>query len=554
MNTSLDVRPGKHVAKITSILKSPWALFCLSLLASVYLKLSALGSRELSLDETYSAFVVKMPFAEFLKVIAGDVHPPLFYSLLWGWVRIAGDAQMHLMLLSVVLSICASFAMFALGARMLGNRFGAFAAALFSLSPALFVYSLEVRGYMLLILVLVCLLIVHWAVVVEQREARWLIAAYSLLAALLFWVHYLGAFILLGLLVHWVMTSAPARGRMIRLCAAGALTFLFISPMIPLLPGQYAEKLSLEQAIKLGQQNPDSLNFGGSERSTLHWLNDLKGNFFIIAGYTKAGYVYLYKHFSGWSLLLLLSGAALAIALTGAGLLWIVKGDQVCRLFGVITSAAAVGMVAIHFLTKVSSMGGDRYMLCIVPVLVIAIARAVQYGTEKPRWRIPSLAVGVVILIVYAAGSYRQAIIQYGHPWQAVVNDIQHNYRPGDKVIFNATYAQVPFDYFAGQLQFRPEECGFPISIYDWWGKQKAKGWGGPIITHSDLDRFVSGLSTTRSRTLWLVLYDSSVYDSHDALLARMLQLGQVTEFQIPQPTPETLQSDSVRLIRISEL
>ena len=187
------------------VVKSPFILFLLVLLVSAICKLSALNSRELWLDETYSAFVAHLPFAELPRHLAGEYNPPFFYILLWTWVRVVGDAQAQLRLFSVVLNICSILGMYVLARRILGARFGALAAVLFAFSPMLFVYSLEVRNYMLTILVFVGLLIVHWAVAVERREEKWLIAAYGMLAALLFFINYIGIFILIGLCIHWTI-------------------------------------------------------------------------------------------------------------------------------------------------------------------------------------------------------------------------------------------------------------------------------------------------------------------------------------------------------------
>jgi len=110
------------------------------------------------------------------------------------------------------------------------------------------------------------------------------------------------------------------------------------------------------------------------------------------------------------------------------------------------------------------------------------------------------VAAGAMILCVYAAGFYRQALKPHGRPWQNVVSAVQQNYRPGDTVVFDALYAQVPFDYFAHRMNFNPTESGFPISIYDWWNSQGFKGWGSPVIMKSDLDQYVSNLSASGRR------------------------------------------------------
>jgi hypothetical protein len=209
------------------------------------------------------------------------------------------------------------------------------------------------------------------------------------------------------------------------------------------------------------------------------------------------------------------------------------------------TLAIGIGVVTLH-------LTATRYLLPLVPLLVLAVARAVQYWRAKPRWRTASLTAGTLILCLYAAGFFRQAFMPHGRPWQNLVGTLDQNYRPGDTVVFDVLYAQVPFDYFARHAQFQPRETGFPLSIYDWWDKQKNEAWGGPVIMRSDLDEFISGLSASRPKTVWLVWYETYYYDPHDALLEKLGQLGQVTEFRLPTDRDATDPKEALRLFRVS--
>ena len=539
MDPFFGVRCRRLAKSLVCFVRRPFVLFCIVLLVSAFCKLSALGSRELWLDETYSAFVANLHFSQLLRHISGDCHPPLFYILLWGWIRVFGDAQVQLRLFGVVLSVCGTIAMFILAKRLLGVRFGAFAAVLFAFSPMLFVYSLEVRMYMLSILVLICLLIVHWIVVVEQSNAKRLVVAYGMLAALLFYVHYIGVFILLGLFVHWAIVSSFARSSIVSLVAAGTLTALLVSPWIPVMLEQRGGKAHLDLALKLSHQNPDSLSLGATDygRSESNRMTAQVKSAAAMAGFYRAPS----------SLLLLLCAIPLAVALTGAGFLGLAKGDQVCLLFVIVSIAIGIGMVTLQSTVT-------RFLLPLVPLLVLAISRAIQYWAASARWRAPSLAVGTLILCLYTAGFFRQAYMQHGRPWQNLVDVVQYNYRPGDRIVFDVLYSQVPFDYFARQAHFQSQESGFPISIYEWWEKQRVKAWGGPVIMQSDLNQFVSDLSASRPKTLWLVLYETYYYDPHDALLVRLRQLGTVTEVRLPPDpdTPDSKDQEALRLFRIS--
>jgi 4-amino-4-deoxy-L-arabinose transferase-like glycosyltransferase len=426
--------------------------------------------------------------------------------------------------------------MYLLARRILGGRFGAYAAMLYAFSPMLFVYSLEVRMYMLLILVFIFLLIAHWAVAVEHREEKWIVVAYSVLAAALFYIHYIAIFILLGLLIHWATTSKLSRARVLRLSATVMLTLLFISPGIPILLEQHAGKSEQTLALEHSLHDPNALSFGDGQRNIAEptGAKVLAKSAAAMAGFFPAAS----------PVLLLLCAIPLMVALLGAVFLGIVKGDPLCRLFLLMSLAVGSGVIALH-------LSSTRYLLPLIPLLVLAMARVVQYGAGRSRWLLPSIAVGSLIFCVYAAGFIRQETVRHGSPWQNLVGVVEQNYQSGDLVVFDALYSQVPFDYFAQQAQFHPRETGFPISIYSWWDEQKFKGWGGPVISRSDLDRFTNKLA--RPTTVWLVSFETYYYDPHNELQARLRELGQVTEFHIPAEGNGDTQDDSaLRLMRVT--
>ena len=519
--------------RLTCLRQSPFVLFALVFLVSAFAKVLLLGSRELWLDETYSAFTSHLNFRQLLHFVFGDVHPPLFSILLWIWVRLVGDAQQMLRLFSVVFNIASMIVMFFLGRRVLGTRFGALAAILFAFSPMLFVYSLEVRNYMLFIFVLICLLSVHWRVAVEQNPSRSLPIIYSLLAATLFYIHYVGVFVLLGLFAHWALCSVFVRQRMVRVCTAAVLTFLLAVPGISLALTQYHLKTRMDRELERSSVDPSALSYG-HEVPSEGFSGRLVRSAATVAGFYPA-------RSAG---MLLLFALPLLCVFAGIAYLALFKGDEVCRLLGLVVLGMSVGVAFLH-------LGNTRYILPLIPLLVLAIARVLQFWSDSLRWQPVALTTAALLVCVYGAGFYRQAFRHRGHPWQNLVSAVQRGYHEGDQVVFDALYAQVPFDYFAEHLAFRPRETGFPISIYDWWSRQSFEGWSGPVVKLADLNRFVD--TAPRSRTLWLVLYETYYYDPHEQLLQRLRERAEVTEVKLP-PDPDAQDSDDdpgLRLIRV---
>jgi mannosyltransferase len=73
--------------------------------------------------------------------------PPLYYSLLHGWIALVGTGDVAVRLLSIVIGLMGFVAAWALARRLGGARAGLIAAALLALSASHIAFSQEVRGY-----------------------------------------------------------------------------------------------------------------------------------------------------------------------------------------------------------------------------------------------------------------------------------------------------------------------------------------------------------------------------------------------------------------------
>jgi uncharacterized membrane protein len=522
---------------LSRLRRSSYLFPALVVIAGACTKLALLGSRELWLDETYSAYETHLSFRHLLHFSMGDVHPPLFAILLWVWGHLVGDTQVRLRLFSALLNIASMVVMMFLARRVLGRRFGTYAVALYTFSPMLLIYSLEVRSYMLFVLVFVCLLLVHWIVAVEGKSSRGFLIAYGALGSILFYIHYLAIFVLLGLFVHCAISSRLVRSRMQKLCAVGVMIAIITSFGLALMRHQYQLKVELDHRLRASRTDPTTLSYASSEpesSSVRHLEVALAKSSASITGVYPAKEPVMLPAFA-----IPVVCAFLVVAVL------VVKGDVLCRLFALVAVAVMAGAFRLH-------LSNVRYILPLIPLIVLATARVVQFLSDSSRWRVVGRILGVLLIVLYLAGFARQALRPRGRPWQNLVNAVEQSYRLGDKVIFDALYAQVPFDYFARHQGFHPEETGLPVSVYEWWAMQPHTAWGGPVITESDLNRFIADLSG--NRTVWLVSYESDYYDPHQKLLQRLGQMGSVIEVPLPfEPDTQASESDQgLKLIRVN--
>ncbi|WP_425228651.1 glycosyltransferase family 39 protein [Sphingomonas sp.] len=78
-----------------------------------------------------------------------ETNPPLYYTLLHGWIALFGDADATLRLMSVLFGCIGVAAVYLLGRRAGGARAGLLSALLVALSAQHVMYSQQVRGYVL---------------------------------------------------------------------------------------------------------------------------------------------------------------------------------------------------------------------------------------------------------------------------------------------------------------------------------------------------------------------------------------------------------------------
>ncbi len=121
----------------------------LLLAAAACLLLPGLGQSFRS-DEVWSLHAVAMPLADMLRHLAADIHPPLFYLVLRGWVALAGESEVATRLLTALLHLTAAAVVFTTARPRIGADRAAVCAAILIASPLGIVAAQLLRMYSLL--------------------------------------------------------------------------------------------------------------------------------------------------------------------------------------------------------------------------------------------------------------------------------------------------------------------------------------------------------------------------------------------------------------------
>jgi mannosyltransferase len=162
------------------------------MLLAVALRAANLTRQSLWADEGNSVRLTERSLSLVIAAARADIHPPGYYLLLWGWVKLFGQGEIAVRSLSVFLGVALVGLVYLLGGRWLGGRCGWLAAFCAAVSPLQIQYSQEVRMYILAALLgaVATYGLVRWMEWGTERHRMIWSAVYVLSAAAGLWTHY----------------------------------------------------------------------------------------------------------------------------------------------------------------------------------------------------------------------------------------------------------------------------------------------------------------------------------------------------------------------------
>ncbi|MGQ9491745.1 MAG: glycosyltransferase family 39 protein [Anaerolineae bacterium] len=218
-------------------------------LVGLALRAARLDFQPLWWDEGYSVWFATHPLGQMAALTAEDIHPPLYYALLHGWIRLYGTAPAALRLLSVVCGTLTIPALYLAGRQLTGSRrMALLATALLAVNPLHIFYSQEIRMYGLVALLSVGVLAAAWRLFdTEPRRPedteRFAVSlrlrvpvsphhlvTYILLTTLALYTQYYAIFLPAGLSLYAAWRWRRDLRALARWLAAQALVALFYLP------------------------------------------------------------------------------------------------------------------------------------------------------------------------------------------------------------------------------------------------------------------------------------------------------------------------------------
>ena len=409
-------------------------------------------------DEGSSLLLANYSLSGIWEHAAFDVHPPLYFMLLHGWIGLFGEGILSIRSLSAVAGIATVGLGVCLVDRLATRRAAIIAGVLLALLPTAVRYSQEVRMYSLLGLLLIAttLALICW---VRRPQRRRYLLIYALLMSAALYTHY---FAVLAALSHWLYLG------LIRLLPGYRLRHIqrkdwwlanlaIVALYLPWLPNlldltQHMEELKVGGDV--GWEDPVTL----SSLPSMIWL-------------------WLIQNEGDHLPLLLFCGMPLAmLALAGVAVARDRSVNHGSVLLALYTGVPLFLVFAVSFISPVFI---ERYLTAYALGLPMLVALAID--RLYSRVRVLALAVLVAFVGIEMVGVNTNATVDPNDQFNVMVDHINHHFVSGDRIVtsdmlwylsyvyYNRTDAQIRLytPPAADGRSTRPNHYGFGTLVSD---------------------------------------------------------------------------------------
>lgn len=484
----------------------------------VSLRLYRIDNNSLWIDEAFSIWMGRQPVGEMLDwLVRIDQHPPLYYLLLHIWMRL-GDGEAVVRALSALCSTLTIPVIYLLGRRLADRKLGLLAALILAVSPFHVHFAQEARMYALLALNASLALYALTRLLTDSRSATvalgrqtvdfwqaWRTTRRPRLRAIetdLAWLAYV-VFTTATLLTHNVSVFLPLAANLLVLglfVVRGAGPRFFQPPI----SNRFLRNWLLTQAGVLLLWSPWLPAFITQSLGVYRgfWLPELT--------WAKVGGVLLefVSEFLPLPLGALGVVGGLYIGLAVLGLITL-RRRPVLVVFSLTLFAVPFAGELLVSLRRPIFYG--RTLIWISLPLYVLLAAGIR---KLRRW--PLMLVGLLFILTTNGLSLHAYYTQFEkEQWDDAAALVAERAELSDLILFNATWMQIPFDYYFHQMSdVSVVEHGVPGDLFD-------RGILEPKMAESDLP-YLRELVSGHDR-VWLI-YSHNWYTDPQNLIPTALQ------------------------------
>jgi len=393
------------------------------LVLALILRFAYIGEKSLWFDEAYSAALAAQPWDGIVSLLRrNDTHPPLYYLLLSGWVKVFGAGEPALRSLGAAASTLTVAGTWWLGRQWAGQEAGVLAAFITAVAPLQVLAAQEARMYPLLGL----LVLLSWATLLTALDGRlWAWVGYVAAMTLALYTHYF-AFLSLTGQALFVLVQAGKR-RQQWLLALLAVVILYTpwlgTVMDTVLSGRGWP--FFRPAVGLGTL------------TSLLGLFSFGGHAFGFDGYFGGGTTGLVAQLAPLTPFLAVVGAGLAAA-----------GGRRRAFWGIIGYLVVPIALAFVFSLRLNIFYA-RYFSYVFPPFAVLVAMGMLVLARRiPRHRVALIG----FLAVFLAFNVPVLMDTYASPgfqdWRGDARLLKEQARSQDLIVLIPAIGLVPFPYY----------------------------------------------------------------------------------------------------------
>ncbi|KNH20357.1 membrane protein [Pseudomonas syringae] len=429
-------------------------------------------------DEGSSLLLSQHSLVGIWEHAAHDVHPPLYFMLLHGWIGLFGDGIFSIRSLSALPGIATVGLGVWLVDLLATRRAALLAGVLLALLPTAVRYSQEVRMYSLLGLWLIgaTIALMYW--IRRPQRTRYLVI-YTLLMSAAFYTHYFTALCVLG---HWlylglIRVQSGYRLRHIQRSGWWLANVAIVALFLPWVPNL----IDLVQHMDQLKANGD---VGWESPVTLGSLPSMVWTFLIQDdGENLPTLVFIALPLA----LLTLAGVALTRDRS------VFRGSALAVIYTVLP------VLLVFVVSFISPVFIERYLTAYALGLPMIVALAIDrlYAGSK----VLALAVLMLFVGVELVGLKNNATVDTDDQISVMVNYVNQHFMPGDRIVTSDMLWYLSYVYYnrtdAKPLLYTPPLADGRSS------RPNAYGFGTLVTNDVYLDS-LGGLSKGTGR-VWLV-------------------------------------------------
>jgi mannosyltransferase len=425
-------------------------------------RLHDLAEDSLWLDEAFSVFVAQQPLGRMLEIITQhDTPPPLYYTLLHAWLAFwPGDVAYSVRLLSVLLGVASVLVTYLCGRELGGVRVGLIAALLIAVSPFRVWYSQEARMYALL--ALLCGLSAYFLLraLLHGGVGAWI--GFTLSTTLALYTQVSATFFVLGegvAVLAFLLAQSRRQVEPVHTPAAVPED----AGLWPVRTTATPRSVDLRRAA--GSWLVSQVVIG---LLWLPWLpfllrqGEIYQSFWIAAPTLTTLKNLLFDltsiHLPHWRLPM---GMEIVVA-TGLVLALLGARSLPRPLFGFVLALFVIPIAAMFAVSQVKPIFLSRALIYVSMPYLLLIACGI--ASFKRRW-IGGALLGLLVMLNVVSLQRIYDVVQK-EQWDQAASYVTARATPHELVLFVASDAQIPFDYYAAKDPKPLEQRGLPADVF----------------------------------------------------------------------------------------